>query len=46
MMPVMDGLALTRALRKNPKTVLVPIVLLTARVGANENVDGFGVCLS
>lgn len=36
MMPVMDGLALTRRLKRNPETEDIPIVLLT---GARTEVD-------
>ena len=40
MMPVMDGLALTRALREDPRTREVPIILLSARAGENATVEG------
>jgi PAS domain S-box-containing protein len=40
MMPVMDGLALTRALRAEPQTRHVPIILLSARVGEGATVEG------
>ncbi len=40
MMPVMDGLALTRALRNEARTRNVPIILLSARVGEGATVEG------
>ncbi|HET9775531.1 MAG TPA: ATP-binding protein, partial [Gemmatimonadaceae bacterium] len=40
MMPRMDGVALLAALRANPKTSTVPIVLLSARAGEEAVVDG------
>jgi signal transduction histidine kinase/GAF domain-containing protein len=41
MMPGVDGLALLRALRDDPTTRLVPVVLLSARAGEESRVDGF-----
>jgi signal transduction histidine kinase/GAF domain-containing protein len=41
MMPGVDGLELLRALRDDPKTRLVPVVLLSARAGEESRVDGF-----
>ena len=40
MMPVMDGIALTRALRADPRTREVPIILLSARAGESATVEG------
>ncbi|MCX4585968.1 SpoIIE family protein phosphatase [Streptomyces sp. NBC_01481] len=40
MMPRMDGFELVRALRADPRTARLPIVLLTARVGEEESVQG------
>jgi signal transduction histidine kinase len=40
MMPVLDGLALTRALRGEPRTRHVPIILLSARAGESATVEG------
>ncbi|EYF01850.1 ATP-binding protein [Chondromyces apiculatus] len=40
MMPRMDGVALTRALREDPRTARVPVVLLSARAGEEATVDG------
>jgi signal transduction histidine kinase len=41
MMPRMDGVGLLGALRANPKTSTVPIVLLSARAGEEAIVGGF-----
>ena len=41
MMPEMDGLSLTRALREDPETAHVPIVMLTARSDVEDRVSGF-----
>jgi len=40
MMPGMDGYALCRALRDEPKLSLVPVVLLTARVSQDMIIEG------
>ncbi len=40
MMPVMDGFALVRALRDDPRTRTVPIILLSARAGAEAAEQG------
>ncbi|MDC0767221.1 SpoIIE family protein phosphatase [Streptomyces sp. HD] len=40
MMPRMDGFELVRALRADPRTARLPIVLLTARAGEEESVQG------
>jgi PAS domain S-box-containing protein len=40
MMPVMDGFQLLRALRDNPDTKLLPIILLSARAGEESRVEG------
>ncbi|WCE01776.1 SpoIIE family protein phosphatase [Streptomyces sp. HUAS 31] len=40
MMPGMDGFELVRALRADPRTARLPIVLLTARAGEEESVQG------
>lgn len=39
MMPIMDGIALTRALREDPRTRYVPIILLSARAGESATVE-------
>lgn len=41
MMPEMDGYALTRALRADPLTAHIPIVMLTARSDVEDRVSGF-----
>ena len=40
MMPDMDGYELCRRLRQNPKTVGIPIVMLTALVDENDRLKG------
>ncbi len=40
MMPVMDGIALTKALRANRATQLTPVVLLSARAGEEARIEG------
>ncbi|BBC28967.1 Histidine kinase [Streptomyces graminofaciens] len=40
MMPRMDGFELVRALRADPRTARLPIVLLTARASEEESVQG------
>ena len=40
MMPDMDGFALLEALRKNPATRTVPVIMLSARAGEEASIDG------
>jgi DNA-binding response OmpR family regulator/anti-sigma regulatory factor (Ser/Thr protein kinase) len=40
MMPVMDGYALCRALKSNPETDFIPVILLTARAEAEDKLAG------
>jgi CheY-like chemotaxis protein len=40
MMPVMDGLAFCRAVRNDPELAAIPFVLLTARSGPDEALEG------
>ena len=40
MMPVMDGFALLQALRDEPRTKTIPILLLSARAGEESRVEG------
>jgi signal transduction histidine kinase len=40
MMPKLDGYGLLRALRENPSTSSVPIILLSARAGEESQVEG------
>ncbi|MBZ0114105.1 MAG: response regulator [Thermoanaerobaculia bacterium] len=40
MMPGLDGYELCRAVRKNPETDFIPIVLLTARASPESRVEG------
>ncbi|KAF9438563.1 hypothetical protein BGZ76_006783 [Entomortierella beljakovae] len=39
-MPNMDGYELLRRLRKDPATMMTPIILLSARAGEESNVEG------
>ncbi|TVP42871.1 MAG: hybrid sensor histidine kinase/response regulator [Gemmatimonadales bacterium] len=41
MMPELDGLALSRALKDDPMTDAVPVLLLTARAAPEDHVAGF-----
>jgi PAS domain S-box-containing protein len=40
-MPVLDGLGLLTALRSNPATQVIPIVLMSARAGEESRIQGF-----
>jgi PAS domain S-box-containing protein len=40
MMPLLDGFGLLRALRENPDTLTLPVILLSARAGEEARVDG------
>jgi PAS domain S-box-containing protein len=40
MMPRLDGLALVAALRSDPRTVAVPVLLLSARAGQESSIEG------
>jgi PAS domain S-box-containing protein len=40
MMPVMDGIALVRALRGDPATAEIPVMLLSARAGEEARIEG------
>jgi PAS domain S-box-containing protein len=40
MMPALDGLGLARALRADPHTRSIPIILLSARAGAESRIEG------
>jgi signal transduction histidine kinase len=41
-MPGLDGLSLVRALRSHPKTQALPAILLTARAGEDDALEGLG----
>ena len=41
MMPDMDGYEVTRRLRNNPKTNLIPIIMFTAKTLVDDKVQGF-----
>ena len=40
MMPGLDGLGLVRALRENPETSTLPVILLSARAGQEASLEG------
>ena len=40
MMPLLDGFGLLRALRDNPETRILPVILLSARAGEEARVEG------
>ena len=40
MMPRVDGTALAKELKKNPKTAKIPLVFLTAKTGAKDVIAG------
>jgi DNA-binding response OmpR family regulator len=40
MMPGLDGYALCRALKSDPETDFIPVILLTARTGLQSKLDG------
>jgi PAS domain S-box-containing protein len=42
MMPRLDGFGLVQRLRADPKTALIPIILLSARAGEEARVEGLG----
>ncbi len=41
MMPVMDGIALLKAIKENKATEQVPVILLTARAGEEFKIEGW-----
>ena len=43
MMPVMDGLEFSKAVRENPETRFIPIVILSAKTDVNAKIEGFQV---
>lgn len=40
MMPVMDGVTLLAELRRDPRTSMIPVILLSARVGEDARIEG------
>ena len=43
MMPIMDGMTLTRELKSNVRTSHIPILLLTARASFAHKIEGFDI---
>lgn len=43
MMPVMDGLSLTKELKSNMRTSHIPVLLLTARATLTHKIEGFEI---
>ncbi|MEM6782250.1 MAG: ATP-binding protein [Bacteroidota bacterium] len=43
MMPAMDGFALCQALKSDPETDFLPVILLTARAAAEDKLEGLGI---
>ena len=41
MMPVMDGVSLTRVLKTDPQTSHIPVILLTARATSGQYMEGY-----
>jgi signal transduction histidine kinase len=40
MMPEIDGFALLNALRRNPETCVIPVIMLSARAGEESRIEG------
>lgn len=41
MMPVMDGIELLKAVKQNPATQDIPVILITARAGEESKIEGY-----
>jgi PAS domain S-box-containing protein len=41
MMPVMDGIELLHAIKSNPATAAIPVILLSARAGEEARIEGY-----
>lgn len=43
MMPIMDGIQLTKELKKDTNTATIPVILITARAGEESKLEGFEI---
>lgn len=43
MMPVMNGIELLKAIKANPETENIPVILLTARAGEESMIEGYEI---
>ena len=43
MMPVMDGVQLLKAIKENPQTYALPVILVSARAGEEAKIEGFDI---
>jgi AraC-like DNA-binding protein len=43
MMPSVDGHEMTRRLKRDPETAAIPVIMVTARAGTDEEVEGLQV---
>lgn len=41
MMPVMDGVQLLHAIKNDPETAVIPVILLSARAGEEAKIEGY-----
>jgi CheY-like chemotaxis protein len=42
MMPTLDGFSLVRILRADPETQAIPVIMISARAGEDEKIEGTG----
>ncbi len=43
MMPIMDGIQLLKALKENPVTSTIPVILVSARAGEESKIEGYEI---